>query len=246
MHNLIKLHFLSSFDNANLDVVLAILIFTLIVFLAKSIKVKSLFIVLGVIYTLRLVFIKNGFLLLSDIMGGLVMLGLILGVINNQKEINAFFTRMVSGSSKVKLKLFNALNNANDGFKKEEEIIFHALTKLKQQKEGALVVLEKFDNALDLCSNGVNLNADLSSELLHSIFQKTGPIHDGAVLISKGKVIQAGLILPLSSSKDFSEYGTRHRAAAGLSELCDARIYVLSEETGTISILEKGKIISKN
>lgn len=235
---------LSGLKTENLDVILAILVFAIIIYLAKTAKLKSLFLIIGGLYTLRLVFLHNQLYVLSDIMGGLVMLGLILGVMNNQKEINAFFTRMTTGSSKVKLKLFNALNNANEGYKKEEEIIMHALSKLKQQNEGALVVLEKTENALDLCSNGVILNADLSGELIHSIFQKTGPMHDGAILITKGKIVQASLILPLSSSSDFSNYGTRHRAAAGLSELCDSRIYVLSEESGKISILENGKIIS--
>lgn len=112
-----------------------------------------------------------------------------------------------------------------------------------QKRIGALVVFERKDLVDDLITKGVFLESDPGPEILNSIFQKQSPLHDGAILIRQGKILEASCYLPLSSQEDLpQELGTRHRAALGLSEQCDARIMVISEERGEISFAIKGKL----
>ena len=88
---------------------------------------------------------------------------------------------------------------------------------------------------------GVAIDAEISSELLLTIFFNKTPLHDGAVIIEKDRIAYAGAILPLSQNNLNWKYGTRHRAALGLSEVSGATVLVVSEESGDISIAEKGK-----
>ena len=90
---------------------------------------------------------------------------------------------------------------------------------------------------------GIMVDAKISSELLLTIFFNKTPLHDGAVVIERGRIAYAGAILPLSKNNLNWKYGTRHRAALGLSEVSSAVILVVSEESGDISIAEKGKFI---
>ena len=90
---------------------------------------------------------------------------------------------------------------------------------------------------------GIELDAKLSSDLIHSIFHHSSPIHDGAVIIQRGRLTRAGCFLPLTHDPDVNpSYGSRHRAAIGLTELVDAVVIVVSEETGLISVVVGGKI----
>jgi len=114
---------------------------------------------------------------------------------------------------------------------------------LAKSNTGALVVIERDIELRNLIESGVRLNADIRSELLVSVFNTRSPIHDGAVIISAGRVAAAAVILPLSTRADLDkEYGTRHRAALGLSEECDAVVVVVSEERGAVSIAVDGDI----
>lgn len=123
-----------------------------------------------------------------------------------------------------------------------EEII-KALANMAKNRIGALIVIIRqnpLDNHLEI---GTEIDAKVTSELLNSIFLPYSPIHDGAVIIDSGKITRAGCLLPLSENPDISKsFGTRHRAALGLSEHSDALILVLSEETGKISTVHDGKI----
>jgi len=90
---------------------------------------------------------------------------------------------------------------------------------------------------------GTDIDAKVTSELLNSIFLPYSPIHDGAVIINKGKITKAGCLLPLSHNPDIAKsFGTRHRAALGLSESTDALVLVVSEETGKISCVHDARI----
>ena len=105
------------------------------------------------------------------------------------------------------------------------------------QKRGMLVVFVRHTKMDDLMVSGTNLNADLTSPLLGTIFGWDSPLHDGACFIQGGKLIAAGCFLPLSERYDIKKtFGTRHRAALGLSEQTDAVILIVSEETGAISL----------
>ena len=113
---------------------------------------------------------------------------------------------------------------------------------LGKGKIGALVVVERVDLVDEWMTGGISLEADLTPEMLMTIFQRTSPLHDGAMVIKKGRIWKVACYLPLSSREDLpDEWGTRHRAALGLSERCDALVLIVSEESGRIGIVKDGK-----
>jgi len=116
--------------------------------------------------------------------------------------------------------------------------------KLAQKHVGALIVLENQDSLDEYASKAVMLNAELSSELLESIFETTTPLHDGGVIIRGMSLISAATILPLAddSTQLARSMGTRHRAGLGVSQITDALVIVVSEETGLVSIARAGII----
>ena len=121
--------------------------------------------------------------------------------------------------------------------------ILRALADMASRRIGALVVLVRHQPIEHLLQVGTELDAKVTSELLDSIFLPYSPIHDGAVIIQRGKITRAGCLLPLSHNPDIAKrFGTRHRAALGLSELSDALVLVVSEESGKISAVHDGKI----
>ena len=118
-----------------------------------------------------------------------------------------------------------------------------AVEAIAQRKIGALIVFEREMSLKNFIVVGTELDAKVTSELITSIFLPYSPIHDGAVIIQRGKLTKAGCFLPLSENTAISkELGTRHRAAIGLSEVVDAVIVVVSEETGAISLVTGGMI----
>ncbi len=123
-----------------------------------------------------------------------------------------------------------------------EEIV-KAVSYMSERKIGALIVIEREIALKDFLEGAVIINSRVTKELLISIFFPNSPLHDGAVIISKGKILAAGVILPLSTNPDIAkELGTRHRAAIGITEITDAVAVVVSEETGYISLAVSGKI----
>jgi uncharacterized protein (TIGR00159 family) len=114
---------------------------------------------------------------------------------------------------------------------------------LAERQIGALIVIVRQMSIDHLVQVGTEIDAKVTSELLNSIFLPYSPIHDGAVIIQRDKIISAGCILPLSQNPDIAKsFGTRHRAALGISEQTDVLVLVVSEETGKISIVHEGKI----
>lgn len=108
---------------------------------------------------------------------------------------------------------------------------------------GALIVIERETGINDFLEVGTELDAKPSSELIHSIFNPFSPIHDGAVILQRGRITRAGCFLPLTQNPEVSpRLGTRHRAAIGLTEMVDAVVIVVSEETGGISVAIGGKL----
>ncbi|MBR5521455.1 MAG: diadenylate cyclase CdaA [Oscillospiraceae bacterium] len=119
--------------------------------------------------------------------------------------------------------------------------ICDAMERMSEKQTGALIVMEHFTSLESIKKSGTVVNADISPELIGTVFYDGSPLHDGAMIIHNGRITNAGCVLPLSDNLEISkEMGTRHRAALGLSEVSDAIALVVSEETGTISYAKNG------
>lgn len=128
------------------------------------------------------------------------------------------------------------------------EDICAAAERLSERRHGALIVLERNSSLQEYIRTGIAMDADVTPQLLLTIFWPKTELHDGAVIISeKGKVASAASVLPLSSSRNLTtpKLGTRHRAAIGISEVSDAIVVVVSEETGRISVTNGGRLIPR-
>ena len=118
-----------------------------------------------------------------------------------------------------------------------------ACATLARRRVGALIVVPGSESVGDHISGGTRIDAAISAPLIESLFLPSGPLHDGAVLLDGRRVRLAGAVLPLSPAGDLPDAcGTRHRAALGLSELCDAAVICVSEERGTISLAHRGRL----
>jgi len=119
-----------------------------------------------------------------------------------------------------------------------------AVKVLSTNKIGALLVIERDMGLNDISATGIQIDGLITSDFLMNVFIPNTPLHDGAAVIRGKRLIAAGCLLPLTENRSLStELGTRHRAAIGLSEQCDALIVVVSEETGTVSVAENGRIM---
>ena len=179
---------------------------------------------------------------LNYILKNVMQVGLFSVVVIFQPELRSFLERM--GRSKVG-KIFD-FSSASSNESKVEIIIneiVSACVNLSKSKTGALIVLERDTKLGDIVKSGTVLNAEISSSLLENIFFANTPLHDGAVVIREEKIHTAACLLPLTQNINLSrELGTRHRAALGMSEVSDALIIVVSEETGKISIAVNGSL----
>jgi diadenylate cyclase len=135
------------------------------------------------------------------------------------------------------------LKERGDGGAELVEELVTATDVMAKKRVGALIVIEREMEVENHLEVGTQIDAKVTSELITSIFLPYSPIHDGAVIIEKEKLTKAGCFLPLSRNPELSKsLGTRHRAAIGLSEVTDAVVLVVSEETGAVSLACGGKI----
>jgi uncharacterized protein (TIGR00159 family) len=124
------------------------------------------------------------------------------------------------------------------------QVLAEASMMLAKKHIGALIIIERADRVDEWITCGQQLEAALTPELVLSIFQKQSPLHDGAMLLRDGRITLVACYLPLSSDEMLpQEWGTRHRAAAGLSERCDAMVIVVSEERGEVTLVNKGRAL---
>ncbi len=123
------------------------------------------------------------------------------------------------------------------------EVTVESVFRLARHKTGALIIFPGKEDLDDVARGGVQLNGDVSKEIITSIFKTQSSVHDGAMIIRKGRIYKMGAILPLSRREDLpSYYGTRHRAALGLTEATDALVIVVSEERGDIAVAQDGQM----
>lgn len=140
---------------------------------------------------------------------------------------------------------FNFDDQNSTGIKMESVIseVVKSCSSMSKSKIGALIVMERDVKLGDIIGTGIDLHADVTSELLINIFIPKTPLHDGALIIRQGRIEAASCFLPLSQNPNLSkELGTRHRAGVGVSEESDAVVVIVSEETGKISLALGGEL----
>lgn len=131
--------------------------------------------------------------------------------------------------------------NGRTKFDQQIEEVVAACTALSRERTGALIVFEKNHGLLNYSSSGTRLDSRVHSDIIYSIFQTKSPLHDGAIIIYNGVIQAAGCFLPLSKNVEIDRhYGTRHRAALGVTEITDAVVVTVSEESGRINICYNG------
>lgn len=177
---------------------------------------------------------RLSFLLSNLVLGAAVAMAMVL-----QSEIRRFLEQLGRGQF---LQLFSARKTLSAKSDVIDEVV-DAVKELSQNRTGALLIIETADpiDDRDFSVPGVRLNAELSKELLQTIFQTSTLLHDGAVLVRGSRIMAASVILPISERSAARRLGTRHRAAMGITERVENCIcVVVSEETGSISLAERG------
>ena len=184
--------------------------------------------------------------LLGSIFDKLVSVGVIALIVLFQDEIRHFLLTL--GSRHRSNSLFRFLKGNKQESNDKEDImpIVMACLSMSKGKVGALIVIEKEYPLDDVVRTGDHINANINQRLIENIFFKNSPLHDGAMVISKKRIKAAGCILPVSHNLNIpKELGLRHRAALGISQETDAIAIIVSEETGGISIANKGQFFLK-
>ena len=176
--------------------------------------------------------------ILHYILNSVVTYGVLLFIVVFQPELRKTLEQM--GSTNIR-RFFDIEDTSS--LQSVDEVVL-AVEQMAKDKTGALIVYEKESSLGEIMHTGVAIDADISKELLLNIFVPDTPLHDGAVIIKDNRIAAASCILPITDREDLDrEFGTRHRAAIGLSEVSDAVIIIVSEETGKISLAMNGKII---
>ena len=183
--------------------------------------------------------------LMGAIFDKFISVGFILLVIVFQKEIREFLQALGSNKGLGFIKnIFKSKNknNIDENISYIMPIVLAAMD-LAKRKEGALIAIQQTIPLDRFVETGEILNANISSLLIENIFFKNSPLHDGAMIISGKRIKAAACILPVSQNHDIpKELGLRHRSALGLSQETDAKVIIVSEETGKISLAYEGKL----
>ncbi len=207
--------------------------------------VKGVILLAAVYFIVSLLNMEASKYLLSLLFGNLLI---ILVIIFSPEIRNAL--ESVGRSSVSNFNIFNFKNRdetaIQESVKESINSVCRACSDMSDKQIGALIVFEKDTMLGEIAKTGTTLDASVTPELICNIFFPKAPMHDGAVIIKEGRVVSAGCILPLTGHNNLSsELGTRHRAAVGMSETSDAIVVVVSEETGMISVAEKG-VLNRN
>ncbi|MFK7899452.1 MAG: diadenylate cyclase CdaA [Cyclobacteriaceae bacterium] len=245
MIQLIAIGFLSFRFIDLLDILLVtFLLFQLYKLLKGTVAIR-IFLGILAIYLIYLVVHALGMELLSSIFGQFIGVGVLAAIILFQQEIRRFLL-LIGKTNPLNNKMVGKLlkKGTNQGVALDEiNIVLDSLKTLSATRTGALIVFPGSTELRFYANTGVELNAKLSKPLLISIFNKESPLHDGAVILSKGRVAAACCIMPVSENEEIQQsMGLRHRAAIGIAEVTDAVVLIVSEETGLISFCTEGII----
>lgn len=180
---------------------------------------------------------------MSYLLVTVVQFGFVALVVLFQPELRSVLEHIGSAEMVTRLRFFGGGGVSDTGARDAIDAICGAAAMLQKNRIGALILFERSTRLGEIAKTGTIVNADISPELVENVFYPKSPLHDGAMIIRGGRVFAAGCFLPLSQNQEVSrELGTRHRAALGISESSDVLVVVVSEETGVISLVERGVI----
>jgi diadenylate cyclase len=230
-----------------IDVLLVGILLYQIYRLLKGTLAFHIFVGLAVIYWVAILVKALEMRLLANLLGQFLSAGFVLLAIVFQPEIRRFLFYIGKGSGigneNFLKRLLSGSNQTHNNIADISNEIIKSLNNMSGTKTGALIVLIDSVEKAVFQSTGVPINGHVSSKLLESIFDKGSPLHDGAVVISEGRIMAAGCVLPISESPELPKrVGMRHRAAVGLTEQLDADVLIVSEQTGKIAHSRKGKL----
>ena len=233
-----------------IDLLDIFLVAALVFYLYRLLKGTNVMRIFWAIITLYIAW--KGFDLLnmrfcSQILGGIMSIGLIALVIVFQPEIRKFLlmmgtkTQLTGDSIKKRFQFWRTGLDKRSGINFEPYI--QACMHMSQSKTGALIIFKRSNEVDDLVATGERINSVTSSALLETLFFKNSPLHDGAVIVKDNEILAARCILPVTSRTDIDpNLGLRHRSAIGVTEQLDVVSVIVSEETGAISYAFSGEI----
>ncbi len=184
--------------------------------------------------------------LLTKILGQFMGVGVLAMIILFQPEIRKFLLLIGRSAEFNKDNIFKSLNNWRYGYHDDFDVhqLIEATKSLKATRTGALLVFSRDTELKFYCETGDWLDAEVNKRLLLSIFHKSSPLHDGAIVIYKGRIKAARCVLPVSENDHLPpHFGLRHRSAIGMSETTDTLVMAISEETGRLILARNGKFI---
>lgn len=231
-----------------LDVVDILLVAMLMFYIYRSTKgsnAPAILLGIFIVYIIWLVVRLFNMALLTLVLGQIIGVGAIALIVLFQPEIRRFLQHLGEKGRESRDTVFGKIKDSDAVGRSQEamNIIATACGEMSEEGTGALIVIKNQNNLYYTVASGVEIDAKVSVELLKNIFFKNSPLHDGAVVVDGNKIVCAKCILPISKNQHPQSYGMRHRAGVGLSEVCDATIVVVSEQTGVISVFEGGKTI---
>ncbi|MEJ5055215.1 diadenylate cyclase CdaA [Sphingobacterium sp. MYb382] len=242
------LNILSSFRLLDIiDILLVAIIIYYIYSLIKGTIAVNILVGLLLFYGVYLVVKQMEMRLLTEIFGGFISVGSIALIVVFQQEIRRFLIHIGKNISLRRKKfLWSFLGNKRTSqVDHAEQIkpIIEACRSMSKSRTGALLVFSRYFDEEYYQSSGEYIDAPVSKRLLESIFFKNSPLHDGAVVIVDFRIMTASSVLPLSDSEDLPpQFGLRHRAAIGVTEVSEAIAVIVSEETGQISLAKDGNV----
>lgn len=211
-----------------------------LIMLVKGTKAVQLLKGVAVFIVIRILSEIIGLHTLSWLMNQVIMYGVIAAVVIFQPEVRRGLEHLGRSS------FFRTSKSEQQEDEKMVLAFDKAIQYMSKRKIGALITVERNTGLDEYIETGIDVDADISGELLINIFIPNTPLHDGAVIVKQGKIAVASAYLPLSESNLIpKEFGTRHRAAVGISEVSDAVTIIVSEETGDVSLTLNNDLISR-
>ena len=242
--DMIKTYFFDSFTdivkNIGIKDIIDILLLALVLFFVYKIvrDNRAGKLIVGLVTLLFISFLANIFEMhaLNFLLKNFTQIGVVVVLILFQPEFRSALEK-VGEAPMAGIKNIVAETNNLASINADIEAICSAVSDLSRDKTGALIVIERSTKLGDYINSGVLVDATISPHMLKNLFFNKAPLHDGAVIIRDRRIYAAGCFLPLSTKIDINkDLGTRHRAAIGLTEISDAIVIVVSEETGNISV----------